>query len=355
VRGSATTGSRWWLFVAGLAGGAAVVTKIVVAPIVIACLLPVLLAWRATPSGRRRRRIAGDMLAITAGFAIPLVAAVAYLAAYGQLSNARWTYFEVTPQTTAIAGRPWHRLADGAARTAARWAVPLALAGLGVIATFRRGWTRIEVGLVAWTVAAVPVFLVQHWWIYQYGMFLVPVGIFAAHGVDALLDARGRWSHRRAAVVGVAICVLAVPLVLRITANVRAVVRHNGAFTVADRDALHAEAEPNYRDATAWAAHLRRVGRTPDGVYVLGNPLDLFVSGRRQSVAINGWSPEQYPETVWVRLRAQLVNARPDEIVVDRFSRQIMRTRSPETLRILDRWYVPVGRSGDETWYRARP
>jgi hypothetical protein len=47
------------------------------------------------------------------------------------------------------------------------------------------------------------------------------------------------------------------------------------------------------------------------------------------------------------------VAERPDQIVVDRFSRHIMRDRSPETLLVLHRWYEPVGRSGDETWYRA--
>jgi hypothetical protein len=127
-----------------------------------------------------------------------------------------------------------------------------------------------------------------------------------------------------------------------------------GAVTAADRRALHEDAEPNYRDAYAWAAHLERVGPTPHGVYVLGNPLDVYVSGRRQSVAINGWSPEQYPASVWRRLRRELVSARPDQIVVDRFSARILRERSTATWRVVRRYYVRVGRSGDETWYRRR-
>jgi hypothetical protein len=148
--------------------------------------------------------------------------------------------------------------------------------------------------------------------------------------------------------------VLSVPLDLRIAANLRDVVRHDGAVADADRTALHVDAEPNYRDARAWAAHLVRIGPTPHGIYVLGNPLDVYLSDRRQSVAINGWSPEQYPASVWSRLRTQLEAARPDEIVVDRFSRRIMRSRSPATLALIRRRYVEVGRSGDETWYRRR-
>jgi hypothetical protein len=94
-------------------------------------------------------------------------------------------------------------------------------------------------------------------------------------------------------------------------------------------------------------------------VYVLGNPLDLYRANRRQSVAINGWSPEQYSAEVWRRLTSQLARACPTELVVDRFSDGIMRERSPATRRLIHARYRKVGRSGDDTWYelraRARP
>jgi len=89
-------------------------------------------------------------------------------------------------------------------------------------------------------------------------------------------------------------------------------------------------------------------------VYVLGNPLDLYLADRRSSVAVNGWSPEQYPASVWHRLRAELRAARPDQIVVDRFSARIMRARSPATLRFIRTHYVATGHSGDEQWYARR-
>jgi hypothetical protein len=351
-RGGRAGASRGWLVAAGLAGGAALILKLVFAPLVLACLVPTFLAWRHTTPDLRARRILGDTGALLGGLVVPLGAAVAYFAATDQLATVRWTYFEVTPATTSIAGRPLGRLLDGGARTAARWAVPIALAGVGLATTFRRGWTRMEIGLLAWAIAAVPVFLVQHWWIYQYGMVLVPLGLFAAHGVDAL--AAARLGKRRGTLVAVVLVLLSVPLDLRVVANVGDALRHDGAVTVADRTALHVDVEPNYVDARAWAAHLARTGPTPHGVYVLGNPLDVFLADRRQSVAINGWSPEQYPASVWRRLHAQLVAARPDEIVVDRFSRRIMRSRSPATLALIRRHYVAAGRSGDEVWYRRR-
>jgi hypothetical protein len=132
------------------------------------------------------------------------------------------------------------------------------------------------------------------------------------------------------------------------------VARHGFARSTADRAALRADLEPAYKRAAAWAGHLQRPDVPAGDVYVLGNPLDLYVAGRRQAVSINGWSPEQYPDDVWRRVRRELIRRRPVEIVVDRFSDGIMRHRSPETRRLIARAYVPFGGAADDTWYRLR-
>ncbi len=334
--------------------------KLVLAPIVLALWLVAILPARvaggtARPPGRRGARgVPRDAGWILLGAAIPTGLVVAYLAVHGQLGTARWTYFDVPRVATGLAGRPADRLVEGLVRTAARWALPLGLAAVGVVAGIRRGWDRFGWGLAWWIALGVPVFLVQHWWIYQYAMFLVPVGVFAGDGLETLLDAWSRTDRtRRVALVAGGVLLL-VPLGLRIASNVRVVIRHGFATTTADRRALRADLEPHYRAADAWARHLRRAGPTPHGVYVLGNPLDLYRSGRRQSVAVNGWSPEQYPPEVWDRLTRELVRARPDEVVVDRFSAGIMRERSPRTLRLIHARYRRVGGHGADTWYRRR-
>lgn len=349
VRARGTT--RWWLVAAGVAGGVVLVFKLVLAPIVVAVWVVAIFPARAERGRGTGGRLLRDVGALVAGAALPVLATVGYLALHGQLETARWTYFEVTPRTTGLAGRPLHRLLDGGARTAARWALPIALAGVGAWRTARRGWDRLEAGLVAWALVAVPVLLVQHWWIYQYALLLVPIGIFAAAGVDTII---GRsWSRRAVVALAVGACVLAIPLALRVGSNTRDLASHGFGRTPAERRALHVAAEPHYRDAIAWARHLRGTS-TPHGVYVLGNPLDVYVADRRQRVAINGWSPEQYPPAVWRELRRELRAARPDEIVVDRFSRRIMRERSPATLRLIEDRYRRVGGHGPDTWYRRR-
>jgi hypothetical protein len=121
------------------------------------------------------------------------------------------------------------------------------------------------------------------------------------------------------------------------------------------RDALHRELEPNYTHATESAAWLRRTDQQDRGVYVLGNPLDLYLADRRQAVAVSGWSPQQFPQSVWARLRGELVAARPDDLVVDVTIDSIMRARSPETLKLIGERYVRVGGAGPDGWYQLRP
>lgn len=345
---------RIQLLIAGVAGGTALMFKLIFAPIVGAIWLTAAIPIaREQRLGRVRRGLAASGW-IALGAALPLGLVFGYLMAHGQLENAGWTFFDVPRTATAIAGRPLPRLIDGGITTGARWAVPLALAIFGVAVRWRRGWDRFDTGLATWVALGVPVFLVQHWWIYQYAMFLVPIGCFAAYGLDELADVVPRMRRaRRNALVAVAV-LAALPMGARITRNAHDLTAHDFAVTAADRAALHAEREPNYRKARRWSDHLRRVGDTPNGIYVVGNPLNVYLADRPQTVAINGWSPEQYSSEVWRRLRAQLAAARPTEIVVDRFSVAIMRNRSPATLRLIHRLYVRVGASGADTWYRLR-
>jgi hypothetical protein len=343
-----------WLFASGLFGAAVLLLKLVLAPVVGGIWL--LTAWelaRAVPK-QRWRAVASTVGAVAAGVLIPIAITTAYLAKHGQLGTVRWTYFTVTSQATAIAGRPISRLVEGGFKTGVRWALPLALAVVAVLAAWRRGWDRLQVGLVAWIVLGVPVFLVQHWWIYTYAMFLVPVGILAGYGLDEVVD---RWSGARRplrlAVLATAI-VLLVPAGVRFAGNGRDVARHDFALTTEARAKLRFDLEPDYWAAAAWASWLRQPTTPAGGVYVMGNPLDLYLSNREQTVAVNGWSPEQYPDSVWARLRQELKDARPVQVVVDRFSDSIMRQRSPETRQLIAARYKRVGHAGPDSWYQLR-
>ncbi|MCU1459225.1 MAG: 4-amino-4-deoxy-L-arabinose transferase or related glycosyltransferase of family [Actinomycetia bacterium] len=349
--------SRGRLFWSGVLGGVVCWFKYVYLPIVAFAWVLVLL--RRPEGGRRRpsRELAADAGAIVAGLAVPIVAFLVYFGAHGQLSEIRWTYFTFTPKTTGIAGRPVSRLTDGA-KDFAEWTAPvLLLAVVGFVTRLRRGWSIWWTAYAGWIVLSVPLFLIQHWWLYQYELALVPLAIFAAAGLEWIVRT---WSTARttavvvsAMVVSMVVVLSAIPLGLRFGRSAAVVARHDLGLTAAGRRAIADREDPQYPTARALSAFLGQQHVRGD-IYVLGDPVDLYVSGRDQAIPTNGWSPEQYDSVVWKRIADGIRQARPRLLVMDESSTGIMKQRAPATLAVVHRLYRPVRRVGTDTWYELR-
>jgi hypothetical protein len=228
-----------WLIASGVAGGAVLVFKLALAPIVVSFWLITLWEiWRGVPT-TRYRAIWWSLVALGLGVLIPIGATAAYLSSHGQLDAARSTYLEITSNAAGVASRPISRLTDGGYKTAIRWALPLTLGLVGVVAATRRGWDRLQVRLLAWIVLGVPVFLIQHWWISTFMMFLVPIGILAGYGLDTIVTA---WRRERRLVH---VALVAAALVLLIPAGIRFV--DNSRDAAKQRFALSAVARAQRR------------------------------------------------------------------------------------------------------------
>ena len=96
---------------------------------------------------------------------------------------------------------------------------------------------------------------------------------------------------------------------------------------------------------------MRQPGRTPGPIHVEGNPLIQYLSGRPYALREHGWAPEQSDDRLWRWTREGLRDARPVYLWVDDFSLDIMKTRSPETLALIDSMYCRTQRIGDGAWY----
>jgi len=355
-RAAADDGASRWrlLFLSGVMGGVATLFKLTYLPVALAMWLVVLRVAARARGGHDRSGFLRDLAAVGLGVLVPVGVAVVYFAAYGLLGEVSWTYFVYTPHTTGIAGRPLSRLVHGVVREGALLAVPLALALVGATAVLKRRTDPFVAGLGAWIVVGIPVFLVQHWWSYQLLAFLPPVGVLAGLGLDEIWARRQRLGARVAAAIVVAALVAALPLAAIFGRKVVTLARDDFALTAAGRTRLHDHYEPHYRSARAWRALLDEPGAPGGDVYVLGDPVALYVSGRDQAIATNGWGAEQYDAKVWHRVARQLGAARPVELLVDGFSDRKMRAHSPATRREIRRLYCRVGGSHDEVWYRLR-
>ena len=213
-------------------------------------------------------------------------------------------------------------------------------------------------GLAIWFVVGWISVLVQNQWGYQFMLPLVPIGLFAVVGVDRLC---GSWAHTngptaRRVTIGFVIVAVAVAFypAREVLHTTKELVRDDFTLTGSGRHRFEAEFEPYYPEARAAAAFVREAGRTPGPIHVEGNPLIQYLSGRPYALRLHGWAPEQSDARLWKWTRDGLQNERPAYVWIDRFSLDVMRARSPETVALVDSRYCRVRRIGDGTWYALR-
>jgi hypothetical protein len=341
-------------FAAALAGLLKIACLPLAAPAWVASMVLIRRAQARTGQVDRFRAGACTAGWIVLGIVAPLAAVAGYFAAHGQWHELMWTYFSYTPKTTGIAGRPISRLTGALGRFGDLWAPVLVLAIIGVAHHVRHGWDRWAIAFAGWFGVAVHVFLVQHWWPYQLLMFLVPLGFFAARGTEAIADAwRGLLPHIPVAIVAV-VMVSALPLGLTAERWAHKSAQHHFGVTLEQRVALHEDAEPEYQTGRQFSHFVRSHAPISAPIFVLGNPIDQYLSRHPQAIPQNGWEYEQYDSTIWHRITAGLAQARPSVLVVDDFAQFEMRRRSPATSALIARRYCPAQHVNTETWYLPR-
>jgi hypothetical protein len=353
-------GRRSRLVASGFAGALAGLLKIVCLPLAApAWIVAIVLISRAETRGHRIQalRAAGSAAGwIVVGVAAPLAAVATYFVAYGQWHEVTWTYFSYTPKTISIAPRPVSRLTGALGRFGALWAPVLLLGVIGVVHQVRRSWDRWALAFAGWFLVAIPVLLTQHWWPYQLLMFLVPLGFFAARGAEEIVAAWRLGSRPVPAVIGAVVLLSALPLGRTAERRAHQREQHHFGVTSVHREALQDEAEPQYRIGREFRRFVRVRAHAPGStaIYVLGNPIDLYLSQRAQAIPTNGWEYEQYDAIVWHRITTGLARARPSVLVVEDFAEFEMAHRSPATRDLIARLYCPAEHVNTETWYLPR-
>jgi hypothetical protein len=230
----------------------------------------------------------------------------------------------------------------------------LVLAAVGVRRALPRVRDELAQCMVVWVVVGFAVYLLQLWWFYLLMVLVVPLGVLAAYGVDAL------WNHRRhvrpAVVIGV---IVALGLASFFPAQRLA----RRGYHLADNGfALGAKSREQFRFAESRryemiandSTYLRSKELDGQPVVVWGDPLYLYLSGREQATAMNGWAPEHLDQRLWRRAARELSAARPIVVFVDDASARLIRERGLGVGAVLRADYEPVLRSTEGTWLRRR-
>ena len=350
-----------WLGLSGIAGGIALTFKLILLPIIAGIWLVGLLDLAAGGIAA----VALGLAALAAGAAIPLGACAAYFALHGALDLAWWTSFVYPVVVLREAHEPrTHTLMLSARWFATHWAP---VAGAAVIGAFaaRRWWSdRFLLGLAIWLVMAAFVLLIQKlsYWPYHFLIFMVPLAGFGALGLAALaraLAARLGAPARLAAQAAIVLVAFA-PSLLPWAAEAMALARDGFALSPAALQRHLDRANPGgvYPKVRAEVSFLSAPGAAPGPIWVIGNPLYYWLSGRDQAVPRNGGSFIQYASAEeWNGITRSLAAARPAYIYVhDDYGSFLtgQRDRAASFLALLSTDYEPARRTARGTWYGRR-
>lgn len=356
----ASDAGRWripLLVAAGAAGGVVVLFKLLLGGCVAVAWLYL---WVEAVRGRPRKVSAALTFAagIAGGLAAVLSAAVAHFAAHDSLGVLIRTVFELPPQFLAEGDRAGlDRLAVSAKWFLGQFTPVLVASVLGVGLRTRRD--PFVVALVLVLAASVAALLVQRlsWWPYH---FLLPgalAGVLAAYRWPAVLDsARGllnrslAFRERFAIVAAVGVLWLE-PLGAGGYQFARLAGQGMG-LSGEHRRAFRESLGTAYREALDETAWLRDA--EPGPVFVCGDPLFYWLSGRKPAARISGWSLEIYPRAVRSELADEVRPARPNYVYVSTHPHgydRLLRDRYPELVRLLETDYVPVRGNRLGVWY----
>jgi hypothetical protein len=325
VRAAETAGHRTrHLLLSGAMGGLVLSLKIVFVPILLAIWLVALWRMESTRTAQNGPGPKFDLgmlgialLTLIAGALIALAPIAAYFAANHAAALAWWTTFVYPGEALAeLHTLRVHYLLTGLHWFGALWSPLLILMVLGLRAAARRELDALVAVLGMWLAVGFFVLMIQSlsYWEYQYLLLSVPVGVLAAHGLDAFWPKIARPATRAALVLAL----VAIPLVC-VARKTAVLARHRFAIAPADRAEYRAEVSFDHAIARIMedAGFLMRPQARPGAIWVMGNPMIYWLTGREQAVPRNGASFIEYASAAeWMRLTRSLEQAQPVYVFV---------------------------------------
>jgi hypothetical protein len=343
---------RGSLLFAGCCGGAVLLFKFAFAPLLLALWLPALVY---------PRRPIRDWLILGGGTALPVLAAAAYFAFHGALATAIETLF-IAPRQMVAAAEPaeFNRLAASVRWFAEVGTGTLAVAVFAAWSALRERRDALVLGYLAVLPAAVAVILVQRWswWSYHFVLLQTSVGVLAAYCWPAAVGVvRGWGSPRQLAPLSLGLAVSFLPDFGHGFMAYNRLIGHRCGLFAADRDAARRESGRAYQLADLETDWLAEPDAKAGPIFVAGDPLFHWRSGRPAATAHHGWSLELYAPPQWEALHRELIAAKPVYVYVskdDGYDRTIA-----ERGRAIADWlageYRVCRNSVRGVWYERKP
>lgn len=343
----------------GLAGGVAITFKL----LFLVLLIPFWLqagAQRSSDSDNSSpMRLLKAGGGVVVGLLIPLGLVAALLSAWGALSLAFETFFKIPPRILSeLPQAPLRRLERSAVFFLRGYGPSLVLAVAGTWMLRSSATNRLARFLWTWCAFGALVILMQRqsWWPYHFHLIGFPSALLAVLTLDRLWEKRGdamaaasRGRVLRFAVLG---AVLALPGILGVGRLTRTLVEHGLTIDPAERLAFQIEyGGADYAIITTDVQFLKGPSSQQGDIYVAGDPLYYWLSGRGQATSLNGWALQFFLVEQWEELAAQLEASQASYVFVSNFYSELIERKGESFLAVLDRKYVLLRNTEMGAWY----
>lgn len=345
-------------FVVGLCGATTMVFKVVFAPMFAAFFLLAAVVALVRHRVGLASVITSMFVPAMAGGAVVIGLVAARFWLDGALEELYWTAFVYPPAALATSPpAPKLRLFESSLFFLAAYSVWLPFALIAMVDWLRRR-DDLFVGLtMVWFVTAGGLILIQtfSWWPYHFLMLFTPTGILGVRGATICaryLEAGGslmpRQRNRAIALILLCACAsLVFPTYQKIAASVEVFVRRQGG-----PEQFHDFVNIQYREVKRSTRFLSASTARPGAIYVFGDPLYYYLSGREPALPIIGWPWEFFLQEQWEALPGQLEQARPPYIYVDKDNYKMMEVRRGGVVEYLTNRYARFATDARGTWYQ---
>jgi hypothetical protein len=348
----------------GLMGAVVLVFKLMFAPIVgafwVIALVDALARRRATFGQAAVRMV----LPVAVGVVVPLALVWGYFTAHGTWEFVWWTWTKFPLQVvTQAKGFRLDALVEGLSWFVFRFGPLVAVGLVGAVASFDMPRRARTTALVAWLALGAGIILSQRvsWWPYQYLLLVAPTGILAARGIDFVwtLVVRGAGQPGvRLRACGIAVIALLVSGAIGAQGlKTFALARTRFALDPAHRERFQSlvATQMPYALVRREMAFLSQPGSLPGSIYVIGNPLFSYFSGREDAGTRNAAILTHYVSAAeWDGMTRRLAERRPAYIFIEKQMLPILeehRDRVAPFFALLAERYVLLKQTDRGSWF----
>lgn len=349
-------GSNGWSFLLGVSLGSAALLKQVYV------LIPASFVLLLIATLWRKRLLEWRPLLRMASFALLGLAAVwlpvfAYFTLHGSLPEFLWVTFRYpTEALRDVQSAPASRLKESVLWTLEVYWPYAPLILLGLLGIRRTRQPLLAAGVVLYLILAALLIWVQRtsWWEYHQVLLFAPLGLLAALGLDRLFTAFPSQGKRRPLATLLAIVFLALPAAALCSQASTNVKRLMAAWRSDLQAPLAVRTDRDHRRVWISTEFLRNPESPPGPIYVFGDQRYLWLSGRRQAIAVRGHSWVHLPDSMWRSLPEELMAVEPTFVFLSRFNRRVLEKRAPQLIEFLRTRYRPEFRTRDGHWWVNR-